>query len=134
MRKYLGRFVMATVVLALAVAPMVAQSTQTASEFYVEYRAAFDKAKSVDDILPFMATERQDEMNAVPAAERADMFEMIKMFGALTSVKVLTENVTATDATLTAEGIDSDSATTLGTITLVKEGGAWRLSQESWKQ
>jgi hypothetical protein len=34
---------------------------------------------------------------------------------------------------LTAEGIDPDKAKTTGTMTLVKEGGGWQLSKESWK-
>src|SRR6478752_9461983 len=34
--------------------PAIAQ-TQTASQFYMAYRSAFDKAKKIDDLVPFMA-------------------------------------------------------------------------------
>src|SRR4029079_7807207 len=49
--------------------PAVAQ-TQTASQFYMAYRAAFDKAKKVEDLIPFMAKKNVDQMNQTPAGAR----------------------------------------------------------------
>jgi len=123
--------VVSAVVLAMTMS-VAAQTTQTASQFYLAYRQAFDKAKAVDEILPFMSKERRDQMEATPAAERAEMFEMIKMFGAMTDLKILKETATPDGATLSVEAIDSDKAKMTGTITIVKEGGAWKLSKESW--
>jgi len=123
--------VVSAVVLVMAVSA-AAQTTQTASQFYLTYRQAFDKAKTVDEILPFMSKERRDQMEATPAAERAEMFEMIKMFGAMTDLKILKETATSNGATLSVEAVDSDKAKMTGTITIVKEGGAWKLSKESW--
>jgi hypothetical protein len=61
------------------------------------------------------------------------MFEMIKMMGALTNVKITKETRTATGATLTVTGLDSDKKNTTGTIDIVQENGKWKLGQESWK-
>jgi hypothetical protein len=106
---------------------------QTGTEFYVAYRAAFDKAKKIEDIYPFMAAKRLAEMKATPAEDRAMMFDMIKGMGAMTSVKVLKETPTATGATLDVTGVGEDKSKQTGTISLVKEAGAWKVDGESWK-
>lgn len=140
-----ARLVMATLALAglivsLTAAPVRAQapagdaSKQTASQFYMAYRAAFDKAKSVEDLFPYMAEKNRKEAEATPAAERKKMFQMIKMMGALTNVKVIKEARSPDGgATLTVEGTQSDKDKATGTIEIVKEGGAWKIGSESWK-
>jgi Domain of unknown function (DUF4878) len=128
------RAVSLTLALCAAVAlivPAAAQS-KTASQFYIDYRAAFDKATKIDDVLPYMSKQRADQVAATPADERAKMFEMIKMIGAITEVKILKETKTAEGATLTVEALDPDKKKTTGTVKLVKEGGAWKLDGESW--
>lgn len=128
------RFVglLATVILVF-VAPALAQAPpQTASDFYLSYRTAFDKATKIDELLPFMAKETRAEIEATPASERGKMFEFIKMVGTLTGVKIIKEAKTSTGATLTVEALDPDKKKTVGTIDIVREGGAWKLGKESW--
>jgi hypothetical protein len=72
-------------------------------------------------------------MKATPAEDRAMMFDMIKGMGTLTGVKVLKETPTATGATLDVEGVGEDKSKQTGTISLVKEAGAWKIDKESWK-
>jgi hypothetical protein len=117
-------------VVALSI-PAAAQS-KTASQFYMDYRVAFDKATKIDDVLPYMSKQRADQVAATPADERAKMFEMIKMMGTLTDVKILKETKTAEGATLTVEALDSDKKKTTGTVKVIKEGGGWKLDGESW--
>ena len=122
------------VVVALSLGAISAQAQkQTGTEFYLAYKAAFDKAKKIEDIYPFMAAKRLAEMKATPAEDRAMMFEMIKGMGAMTGVKVLKETPTATGATLDVEGVGEDKSKQTGTISLVKEAGAWKVDKESWK-
>jgi len=116
-----------------SLAQPAAAQTQTASQFYTAYRAAFDKAKKIEDLFPYMAKKNIDQVNATPAAERAQMFEMIKMVGAITDVKIVKETKTATGATLDVTAMDPDKKPTKGTVEIVKEGGAWKLGNESWK-
>ena len=111
--------------------PVAAQS-KTASQFYMDYRTAFDRASKIDDVLPYMSKQRSDQVAATPADERAKMFEMIKMMGAITDVKILKETKTAEGATLTVEALDPDKKKTTGTVKVIKEGGAWKLDGESW--
>jgi hypothetical protein len=119
-------------VLMLMLSALAGAQAQTASQFYLEYRKAFDAAKKVEDLFPFMAKATIDMVQATPAAERPGMFEMIKEMGALTDVKIVKEARTDSGATLTVEALDTDKKKTTGTITVVREGAAWKLGRESW--
>jgi hypothetical protein len=133
MRPRVVGLVTAALVVGLTAVPARAQKAdQTASQFYLAYRAAFDKAKSIDELLPYMAKKNVDQVKTTPAEQRAKMFGMIKEMGALTGVKILKEAKTADGATLTVEAVGADKAKTTGTIDIVKEGGAWKLSKENW--
>jgi hypothetical protein len=128
-----------TVVLAFValsqVAPAHAQAPApgSASEFFMQYRKAFDSAKRIEDVLPFMSAQRRKEVESTPASEREMMFDMIKELGAITNVRIVRETPNAKGATLTVEALDSTKAKTVGTIEIVKEGNAWKLDKESWK-
>jgi hypothetical protein len=118
---------------ATVVPPAAAQGApQTASQFYLAYRAAFDKAKSIDELLPFLSKKSAEQVKATPAAERPKMFELMKMMGTLTEVKILKEAKNGDGATLTVEGVSSDKTKSKGTVEIVKEGGAWKLGGENW--
>jgi hypothetical protein len=116
-----------------SLAQPAAAQTQTASQFYTAYRGAFAKAKKIEDLFPYMAKKTVDQANQTPAKDRAEMFEMMKMAGTITDVKIVKETPTATGATLDVTALDSDKKPMKGTIDLVKEGGAWKLGGESWK-
>ena len=122
-----------TLGLALAIAvPTLAgagQTSQSASDFYQAYRKAFAKAQKMEDLLPFMAAGRRKQMEGTPADERTMMFGMLKeMTAEQGDVKIVKETATANGAELAVEAKDGT-----GTVTLVKEGGAWKLDKESWK-
>jgi hypothetical protein len=103
-------------------------------EFYLAYRVAFDRATSIDELLPCVAKGRRDQIAKAPATERKEAFAMIKMFDDRTDVKVVKETPSASGAELQVEGISAESRTkATGVITLVKEGPAWRIERESWK-
>ncbi len=111
----------------------VAQTpAQTASDFYMTYRTAFDKAKKIEELFPYMAKSMRAEVDATPAAERGKMFEIVKMMGALTNVKVVRETKTADGATLTVDALDPDKKKTTGKVEIVREDGVWKLGGESW--
>jgi hypothetical protein len=116
----------------IAAASLVAQAAQSASDFYLQYRKAFDAAKKIEDVLPYMSADITKQIQATPAAERGQMFEMIKMIGALTNVKIVKETRAPAGATLTVHATDPDKQPTVGTIDIVKENGKWKLGKESW--
>jgi len=116
----------------VAIAPNVSAQNETATQFYQKYLAAFAKAKAIEEILPFMAAENRKQAEATPKDERDKMFGMIKILGH-TDVKVLKEEKSPDGKTmLSVEGVDGDKTKSTGQVTLVKEGNAWKIGQESW--
>jgi hypothetical protein len=107
---------------------------QTATQFYMAYRAAFDKASKIDDILPYMSAERRKEVASTPAEDRDKMFGMIKMMDTHTKVKVLREDTQADGSVvLGVSAYDTGEKKDVSAkVTVVKEDGAWKLSKESW--
>jgi len=127
----------AAVLAALCGSPAIAQpaaSYDSGSAFYLAYRQAFDKATTIDELLPWVAKGRAEQIAKAPDTERREAFAMIKMFDDRTNVTVVKETPSASGAELHVEGISAESRTkATGVITLVKEGGAWRIERESWK-
>ena len=133
MRQVLRASIICLPIVLLATASLFAQAAgPSASDFYLQYRKAFDAAKKIEDVMPFMSADTTKQIQATPPAERAQMFEMIKMMGTLTNVKIAKETKTATGATLTVTALDSDKKNTTGTIDIVQEGGKWKIGKESW--
>ena len=121
-----------TAAFALATTAVQAQTEQSATQFYMAYRAAFAKATKVDELLPFMAKARRAEIEKTPAGERSKMFAFIKELDTVSQIKVTKETKTANGVTLAAEGIDGDKKKSTGTIDVVREDGGWKLGKESW--
>lgn len=119
----------AALMVVLGLASLAAQGTGT--EFYTGYLKTFAKAQSIDELLPYMSKQRVDQVKGTPADERKMMFEMIKEMGAK-DIKVVKETPSAGGATLEATGSDPAGGAMKGTITLVKEAGAWKIDKESW--
>lgn len=124
------------VVLALALAaPSWAQAqppSQTATQVYLEYRRAFDTADSIEDLFPFMAASVRTELEKMSATERAQIFGLVKVLGVVTNLKIVKESTTLQGVTLTVEGKDADGSNSVGTVTLVREDGALKMTSENW--
>jgi hypothetical protein len=116
----------------LLLAPALRAQTETATQFYQKYLAAFAKATKVEDILPFMAEKNRKQAEATPKEDREKMFGLLKIL-AHHDVKVLKEERGADGSTiLSVTGVDDDKKTGTGKVTLIKEGGAWKIGEESW--
>ena len=119
--------------LTASVAFAQAKSAETGAQFYMRYRAAFDKAKAFEEIAPFMSSKARKDMESRSADDRKKMFGLAKMLGAVQNPKVVKEEKTADGATLTVEGVDPmEQKKTTGTIKLIREGDGWKLDSESW--
>ena len=84
--------VSSVVLIAMSAASAAAQpdaTYKTGGEFYLAYRVAFDRATSIDELLPWVAKGRRDQIAKSPAGERKEAFAMIKMFDDLTNVEVV---------------------------------------------
>ena len=123
-------------ILALAVSAtavvLTAQAEQTASAFYMKYRAAFDKAKAIEEVLPYMSKEMKAKVEETPAGERPKMFELVKMMSKMSNVKVVKETKNEQGVMLTVEAVGEDRGKMTGQVQVVKEDGAWKMGKESW--
>jgi hypothetical protein len=130
-RKLVTTFFLAAAVTLVATTALARQADQTASQFYMAYRAAFQKATKIEDVLPYMSKAMRSQVDQTPAAERPMMFGMIKKMDSFTEVKVIKETKTAAGVTLSVEGTDSGKKST-ATVDIVRENGAWKLGKERW--
>ena len=96
---------------------------------------AFDKASragNLTEMKKFASNTRP--MPEMSAEDTKQMIEMMKLMRP-SSVKVTGGFVSGEHATLNVEAVDPDSkAKVHGTIEMAREGGAWKLLAEKWKQ
>jgi hypothetical protein len=127
-----------SVLLACLVVPVVAQSPQTrqtASEFYLGYRAVVARATSIDDLLSLWTLDQAQGYRASPPNERVSLDDIRKIYAMHTNVKVVKETASARSTTLDLQGQRADSKTTNGTVDVAMEGAAWKVAGlESWDQ
>ena len=76
----------------------------------------------------------RDQVTKTPADEREMMFGMMKDFDDNENIKVVKETPKGDGAELQVEATSKgDKSKSTATVSLVKEGGAWKLDKESWK-
>lgn len=95
------------------------------------YRA-MQKAVAAGDLTALKKTmdaKRAKQIDQDPNAKK--MIELIKMMSP-TDVKILKLAETGDTAVLTVSGM-MDGKAQSGTVKLTKEGGAWKVSEESWR-
>jgi len=103
--------------------------TGTATQFYMTYRAAFEKAQKIEELLPFLVAKNRQEVEKTPAEERVKFFMMMKMFGGMTDVKVVKTTKTGNGEMLAVEGTTDGKKQTCN-VEIVNESGAWKLGGE----
>ena len=119
--------------LLLALPVLAADTPGEGTKFFMDYRAAFQKANAVEELFPFMSQEKISLVEKTPKADRIQMFELMKMMD-MKDVKVTKETKTATGYTLEATGDGGmGGGPSKGIITIVRENGKQKLDEESWK-
>ena len=119
--------------LLLALPVLAADKPGEGTKFFMDYRAAFQKAKAVEELFPFMSKEKISQVEKTPKADRIKMFELMKMMD-MKNVKVTKETKTSIGYTLEATGEGGmGGGLSKGTITVVREDGKLKLGEESWK-
>jgi hypothetical protein len=116
--------------------PPQTQTSETATQYYLRWRATALNAKSMADITPFLTADMVDQFNMEPEPAKAETLPMIKRFyAAQTDVKVVKETATPTGATLTLEAVDQDKKPVVSSVDVIKENGAWKMTGavEQWK-
>jgi len=121
------------IALLLTLPALAADKPGEGTKFYMDYQAAFHKAKAIEELFPFLSKEKISEVEKTPKADRIKMFELMKMME-IKNVKVTKETKTATGCILEATGMGGmGDGPSKGTITIVRENGKLKLGLESWK-
>lgn len=120
---------------ALAVTPALADSLSP-TQAYLKYRTAFATADKVEALQPMFCKKVNEEIDQTPPDMKPQMFGFMKATAPAT-VQVLSEAVDGDTATLKLSGKTEPSGPnvsehTVGKVTLVKEGGAWKIGKEAW--
>jgi len=114
--------------------PAPAPTAETATQFYLRYRAAVAKATTVEEVQKFWRADLVKEFNAAPPEQRADLAGIQRMYGMVTDVSATDETSGATGATVTMTGTNPDRQKVTGTAYLIKEGGSWKVfGPERWQ-
>jgi hypothetical protein len=130
MRTFVAVIVSALMLIAL---PAAAQKAgQTATQFYTEYRDVWQKAKSIDPILPYLSKDSRAEIEATPKDKRQEMFGMMKLMGNMTDVKVAKETKQGDGYLLELTATSPDKKPMKGSAEIIMEGGAMKLKKETW--
>ena len=113
-------------------------TAETATQFYLRYRAAVAKATSVDEVLRFWSDDVVNEFKSAPPDQRVDLAGIKRMNDIASDVTVTREAVSTgpgtSEATLSLEGIGMNQKKVTGTAHLVKTAGGWKLAEpDEWK-
>jgi len=127
---------LAVVALVVSAAPRVAGAlpqSQTPTEVFQAYRALLAKATSFTELLPFMEAKGRGTIEALPEAQRAGMFDLMKKFaGTYSDVAVTGEKITGDSAVLSLSGKDPKGQPATGSVPMTKEAGGWKVGVEKW--
>lgn len=116
----------------IAAASALVQS-QTPTEAFQAYRSTLAKATSFNELLPFMDAKGRGMIEALPEAQRAGMFDLMKKFAATYSdVTVTGEKINGDTAILSLSGKDPKDQPATGSVPMTKEATGWKIGTEKW--
>jgi hypothetical protein len=134
------RLVLALLVSVGCVSPFIlaaqAPAGETAAQFYLRWRSTALNAKSADEIAAFWNADTLEQFNMETLPERSETLAMVKRaYGRQSDVKVVKETATPNGARLSLEALDPDGKPLVGSADVVKENGAWKITNavEQWK-
>ena len=99
---------------------------------YAAYLTAASKATTADALFPFISTEFKTILQKAPKGEVEKMLKASIAKERLTDIKVVKQQVDANKAVLELTAKTGDGRSTSGTVTMVKEGGEWKLDEDAW--
>ncbi len=106
------------------------QSANTATDFYLGYRAAWSGASTMD---PYIAKDSRRDFEKMPPEQRKAVFDVMKQMGTIRNLKVVKETKTADGFVLDVTGIGPDDKPATGTVDIVWEGPVMKLKKEAWR-
>jgi hypothetical protein len=130
----LARRAFAAALFVVFTAALFAQADEKATtDFFLKYRAAYEKSQKLDEVLPYWSKSRLAQVETTPKAERAGLFQMMKGMDDATGFTV--EKVTKVSDSvysLSVKGTNGEKKAVKGTVVIKKESGAWKVDKEDY--
>jgi len=102
-------------------------------KFYNSYVEATKKAKSINDLKPYLSQNNINQMGEITKEDEALFLEIVKEERKKIKIKAISSKVDGDTAILTVDGVDTSSNEPIdGIVYLVKENGKWKFVQEEF--
>jgi hypothetical protein len=115
-----------------AVVPPLSAQGKTPLDAYKAYLDAASKATTPDALFPFVSKEYKSLLQNAPKAEVEKMLKMSIAKDKLSEIVVKSQKVDASKAVMELTAKTGDGRPAQGKVTMVKEGGAWKLDEDAW--
>ncbi len=134
MIRILRRFALVAFTLCVVGVEALTPSAQTASplDAYKAYLDAASTATTPDALFPFVSKDYKAMLQQAPRAEVDKMIKMSIAKDKLTDITVTSQKVDGTKAVLELTAKTGDGRATSGKVTMIKEGGTWKLDEDAW--
>ncbi len=131
MRKYTAIF---TLILSLFILTTAFAQEEETIKFYESYVETSKKAKSLDELKPYLSQKNINQMGEITKEDEAAFLEIMSEVRSSMKTKGITSKIEGDEATLTIDASDTNdpNAKVTGIITLVKENGQWKLDNEDF--
>lgn len=113
-------------------ATALAAPAKTPTQSYLDFHAALQKAKTLDEVLPYLSAAYRGMLESQPKSERAVWLGRLKDTSNGKDLKITKETINGDACTLEGTATSARGNVMKGKISLVKEGGAWKLDEEGW--
>lgn len=122
----------AACLIAAAVASSLLAQAKTPTQTYLDYHDAVAKAKTLDEVMPYLSAMYRSMLESRPKEDRPKWLGNLKDGDAVTDLKITKETVNGDKSTVEATGISAHGNPVHGKIILVKEGDAWKIDSTAW--
>jgi len=102
-------------------------------KFYDSYVEATKKAKSINDLKPYLSQKNINQMGEITKEDEALFLEIVKEERKKIKIMAISSKINGDTAILTVDGVDTYSNEPIdGIVYLVKENGKWKFVQEEF--
>ncbi|MGB3364077.1 MAG: hypothetical protein WBB48_04810 [Thermodesulfobacteriota bacterium] len=102
-------------------------------KFYTSYVEATKKAKSINDLKPYLSQANVNQLAEITKQDEALFLEIVKEERKKIKITNTSSKITGDTAILTVDGTDTTTNDPIdGIVYLVKENGQWKFVQEEF--
>ncbi len=114
------------------VTPARGADSKSPTQAYLEYQAAVQKATTLAEILPRLSAEYRAMLESQPKKDHPVWLGRLKETSNMKDLKITKETISGNRCTLEGTGTSARGNPVHGKVSMVKEGGVWKLDEESW--